>query len=114
MRIGEVIGKVTLGASDPMMVGGRMLIVQPFDPPSLRDKVQGGEGVSTSEPIVAYDQLGAGIGHIVGFSEGREAAMPFYPDRVAIDAYICCLLDRITYTDRAGQACAGAVGPGWR
>ena len=101
MRIGEVIGKVTMSAMDPKMVGGRMLIVRPFDPPSLRRQVEGAPPASASEPIVAYDELGAGPGHIVGFSEGREGAMPFHPDRVAVDAYICCLLDRVTYTDGA-------------
>lgn len=111
MRIGEVIGKLTMSAMDPKMVGGRMLIVQPFDASSLRSHVAGGDVASTGEPVVAYDQLGAGMGHIVGFSEGREATMPFYPDRVAIDAYICCLLDRITYTDRAGQAKADGTAP---
>ncbi len=101
MRIGEVIGKLTMCAMDPKLIGGRMLIVRPFDPPSLRRQVEGAPAESTSEPLVAYDELGAGIGHIVAFSEGREGAMPFHPDRVAVDAYICCLMDRVTYTDGA-------------
>jgi len=90
--MGEVIGRVTLSIADKKMIGGRFLIVQPYDPNSLRHNQP-----SRSEPLVVYDELGAGMGERVGFSEGREAAMPFYPDRVAIDSYVACLLDEITY-----------------
>ena len=99
MRIGEVIGRVTLSVADPMLIGGKMLIVQPHDPASLRSAASGGHQPSTSEPIVAYEQIGTGPGSLVGFSEGREAAMPFWPERVAIDAYICCILDNVTYDE---------------
>jgi microcompartment protein CcmK/EutM len=99
VRIGEVIGKVTLNIADPKMIGGRFLIVRPDDPRSLRS----GE-LSKSEPVVVYDELGANIGQKVSFSEGREAAMPFYPDNVAIDCYIACLLDEITLEGGSGEA----------
>lgn len=92
MRIGEVIGKVTLNISDRKMVGGRFLIVQPHDPESLPAGKPG-----KSEPVVVYDQLGANIGQLVSFSEGREAAMPFHPDPVALDCYLACLLDEVVY-----------------
>ena len=83
MRIGDVVGRLTLSKCDPKMIGGRFLIVQPHDPKSLRE-----------------DRPGKGevVGDRVAFSEGREAAMPFYPDRVALDAYLVCLLDSVTYT----------------
>jgi ethanolamine utilization protein EutN len=92
VRMGEVIGKLTLSIADEKLIGGRLLIVQPYDPESLRRNEPG-----TSEPLVVYDELGAGLGERVGFSEGREAAMPFYPDPVAIDSYVACLLDEVTY-----------------
>ena len=93
MRIGDVVGRLTLSKCDPKMIGGRFLIVQPHDPKSLREDRPGG-----GEIVVVYDQLGGRAGDRVGFSEGREAAMPFYPDRVALDAYLVCLLDSVTYT----------------
>jgi microcompartment protein CcmK/EutM len=77
-----------------MMVGGRFLLVQPHDPQSLRKGTK-----SKSEPVIVYDRLGAGLGHKVGFSEGREAACPFHPERAAIDAYLACILDEVTYSD---------------
>ena len=92
MRIGEVIGRVTLNQCDEKFIGGRFLIVQPHDPQSLREGKMGKGAV-----VVVYDELGAGPGQRVGFSEGREGAMPFWPDRVAVDAYLACLLDDVTY-----------------
>lgn len=94
MRIGEVIGRVTLSLCDPKMIGGRFLIVRPDDPKSLREETRG-----KGEIVVVYDELGAAEGQRVSLSEGREAAMPFHPDRVAIDAYLACLMDEITYDD---------------
>ncbi len=92
MRIGEVIGKVTLSVCDPKFIAGRFLIVRPNDPKSLREGTQGRGSV-----VVVYDELGADVGQQVSFSEGREGAMPFWPDRVAVDAYLACLLDEVTY-----------------
>jgi len=94
VRIGDVIGKVTLSLSDPKFAGGRFLVVRPNDPESLREGTPG-----KGEVVVVYEELGANMGDKVGFSEGREAAMPWYPDRIAIDAYLACLLDEVTYED---------------
>ena len=92
MRIGEVIGRVTLSRCDAKFVGGRFLIVQPHTPDSLRRNEMG-----DGEVVVVYDELGGRQGDRVSFSEGREGAMPFYPDRVAVDAYLACLLDDVHY-----------------
>lgn len=94
MRIGEVIGRITLNLCDPKMIGGRFLIVQPDDPESLRE-----DKLGKGEVIVVYDELGADVGQQVSFTEGREGAMPFWPDHVGVDAYLACLLDEVTYDD---------------
>lgn len=92
MRIGEVIGRLTLSRSDEKLLGGRFLMVRPHDPASLREGQIGG-----GEIVIAYDELGARVGDRVSFSEGREAAMPFHPTPVAVDAYVACLIDAVTY-----------------
>jgi ethanolamine utilization protein EutN len=54
------------------------------------------EGSSArGEDVVVFDNLGAGPGALIGFSEGREAANPFGKDKTPVDAYCACLLDRI-------------------
>jgi len=44
---------------------------------------------------VAWDDLGAGDGQIVAFSEGGEAAQPFRPQEKPIDAYVAAIIDRL-------------------
>lgn len=90
MRIGEVIGRLTLSVADPGLRGGRFLVIRPHDPASLREDRMG-----VGEIVIAYDEIGAGAGDRVAFSEGREAAMPFHPKPVAIDAYVACLVDSV-------------------
>src|SRR5207245_2243708 len=71
------------------LVGGRFLLVQVMD----RFALAGGKRKST-ESLIVYDHLGAGDGDLIAFTESREAAMPFYPEkRVPLDAYNAAILD---------------------
>ena len=91
MRIGKVVGRVTLQASYETLVGGRYLIVEVQDRFALA-----GEKRKTSEYLVAYDHLGARDGDFIAIAESREACMPFYPEkRVPLDAYNAAILDRV-------------------
>lgn len=91
MRIGKVIGRLTLSSVHDSLVGGRYLIVEVQDrfalvgkPPKARDSV------------IVYDHFGAGEGDTIAFTESREATMPFYPEkRVPLDAYNCAILDAV-------------------
>ena len=90
MRIGEVIGTVTLSRVHPQLVGTQWSVVTPL---SLEQLVEGKAG--TAEEVVLYDEFSAGIGEWVSFSEGAEAAMPFYPNVKPVDAYCAAILDTI-------------------
>jgi microcompartment protein CcmK/EutM len=90
MRIGEVIGTVTLNRRHPSLAGGRFKLVVPL---SLADLV--GKGGGPAEELTVYDELGAGVGHQIAFSEGREAAQPFHPAVKPIDAYCAAILDTV-------------------
>lgn len=96
MRLGTVIGRVTLSKTVPAYEGGRYLIVNPFD----RDHFQQGsepiEGLSKQPSLVVYDDIGAGVGQTIGFIEGREAASPF-ENPTPIDAINAALVDHIFY-----------------
>ena len=89
MRIGKVVGRVTLQASYKTLVGGRFMIVEVQD----RFSLAGGKR-KTNEFVVVYDHLGAGDGDTIAFSESREACMPFYPEKIVpLDAYNSAILD---------------------
>ena len=90
MRIGEVIGTVTLNRHHPSLTGGRIKLVVPL---SLDDLTEGG-GEPAGE-IAVFDELCAGVGHRIAISEGREAAVPFYPEVKPIDAYNAAILDNV-------------------
>ena len=89
MRIGKVIGRLTLSPVYETLVGGRFLIVE------VQDRfVLAGKPRKTKEAVVVYDHLGAGDGDLIAFTESREATMPFYPEkRVPLDAYNAAILD---------------------
>jgi microcompartment protein CcmK/EutM len=53
---------------------------------------------------VVYDELGAGVGHRIAITEGREAAQPFYPEVKPIDAYCSAILDDVTLRPAASGA----------
>jgi ethanolamine utilization protein EutN len=90
MRIAEVIGTVTLSRAHPSLLGGRWVIGVPFSLKALRQN-----GEPDGEDLVIFDNLGAGSGSKIGFSEGGEAAVPFLPERKPVDAYCACILDTI-------------------
>lgn len=94
MRIGEVVGTVTLNRCHPALSGGRFKLVVPLSLADLR-----GKGGEPAGEIAVYDELGAGVGSRIAISEGREAAQPFYPDVKPIDAYNAAILDTIRLED---------------
>jgi microcompartment protein CcmK/EutM len=91
MRIAEVIGTVTLSRVHPTLAGYRWILGVPYSLKALKAGLQG-----DGEDVVILDQLGAGVGDQIGFSEGVEAAAPFHPQRKAVDAYCACILDSVS------------------
>lgn len=97
MRLGAVIGRVTLSKTIDELHGARWLIVSPF----TREHFQKGEdtpaGLSKDPSLVVYDNLGGHLGQTIGFVEGREAAQPF-DKPTPIDAINAALVDNIFYS----------------
>ncbi len=97
MRLGTVIGRVTLSKTVPALHGARWLLVSPF----TREHFQRGSatppGMSSDPSLVVYDSIGGGVGETIGFVEGREAAQPF-DGPTPIDAINAALVDDIFYS----------------
>jgi len=92
MRIGDVIGTVTLNRAHPSMTGASFKLVTPLSWDNLADRWD-----ERLEEIAVYDELGAGLGSRIAISEGREAAMPFHPEIKPVDAYNAAILDTLNY-----------------
>jgi len=94
MRLGKVIGRVTLNQMIPAFEGGRWLVVNPY----TRDQFQNGdtppEGLSDEPSLVVFDALGGDVGQTIGFIEGREASAPFSKP-TPVDAINAALVDTV-------------------
>jgi len=100
MRLARVIGSVTLSPSHPAIQGGMLRLLVPLAAGDLA------RGDGSAEPLVAWDPLGAGVGQVVAFSEGGEAAQPFRPLLKPVDAYVAAIVDSLDL--QAAEAAAPA------
>lgn len=94
MRIGHVIGRVTLSHFDAALKGGRWLIVHPVEPAELNTACARRPALGPGYGPVVYDNLGAGEGDIVGYVEGTEATAPFASD-IPIDALCVAIIESL-------------------
>ena len=91
MRLGIVRGHLTLTPAVESYRGRTLIIVEPVTMENLRAK----NGKGGGKALNAVDELGAAEGQMIAFTEGREAANPFWPDRVPVDAYCSLIVDSI-------------------
>lgn len=97
MRIAQIIGRVTLSIQDPSFKGGRWLMANPLDAAQINNSCGKAPALSAQPSLVTYDDLGAGLGDIVGIVEGAEATAPFdYP--IPIDAITVAIFDSLSHT----------------
>jgi microcompartment protein CcmK/EutM len=96
MKLGTVIGRVTLSQTVPALIGARWLIVSPFTREHFQRGTESLTGMSKEPSPIVYDDLGGGVGQTIGFIEGREAAAPF-DQPTPIDAINAALVDEIFY-----------------
>jgi microcompartment protein CcmK/EutM len=91
MRLGIVRGKVTLNLAVDAFRGKPLVVLEPV----TMDNLRAGNGLGGGKSLVAINSIGAGIGQLVAFTEGREAANPFWPDKVPVDAYCSVIVDSV-------------------
>ncbi|QDT62910.1 EutN/CcmL family microcompartment protein [Calycomorphotria hydatis] len=95
MKIGQVIGSVTLSTEHAAIRGGRWRLVVPLTAEGIA-----GDAAGRGEPFVMYDEWNVGEGSLVAIGEGPEAAAPFLPDIKPIDAYNAAILDAVEIQDK--------------
>jgi microcompartment protein CcmK/EutM len=93
MILARTIGTVTLSKSHPSLSGATLILFESLDSiDRLNDSPLGGE------TQVAWDLCSSGNGDLVAIAEGPEAAQPFRPKVVCIDASIVALIDHVELT----------------
>ncbi len=83
MQIARVIGTVVSTVKNQSLEGRKFLIVQTLDS-DLKPK---------GSPQIALDAVGAGIGELVFWCRGKEAAFPFKRDETPTDCTIVGIID---------------------
>ena len=97
MKIGTVIGRVTLSRSVDSLRGGRFLVVSPFSREQFMAGLDAPAGMGKDPSLVVYDSLGANVRQVIGYEEGREAAQPF-DEPTPVDAINAALVDEMFYS----------------
>ena len=62
MRLGTVIGRVTLNQTVPPLIGARWLIVSPFTREQFQQGSDKAASLSKEPSLVVYDDLGGDVG----------------------------------------------------
>ena len=101
MKLGTVIGRVTLSKSIDLLKGGRFLVVSPFNREQFAQGINAKPGMGTDPSLVVYDDIGGGVGDVIGYEEGAEAAQPFEVSP-PIDAINCALVDEMFFNPWKG------------
>jgi ethanolamine utilization protein EutN len=96
MKLGTVIGRVTFSKVEPSLVGGRFLVVSPFGREQFAAGLDAPLTLSKEPSLVVYDAIGGGVGQVIGYEEGREAAQPFARP-TPVDALNAALVDELFY-----------------
>jgi carbon dioxide concentrating mechanism protein CcmL len=101
MKLGTVVGRVTLSKAVDSLKGGRFLLVSPFGREQFAAGLNAPVSMSKDHSLVVYDDLGADVRQVIGYEEGREAAQPF-TQPTPVDAINTALVDEIFYSPWQG------------
>jgi microcompartment protein CcmK/EutM len=96
MKLGTVIGRVTLSKTVQSLEGGRFLIVSPFSREQFAAGLDAPTSMGQDPSLVVYDAIGGAPRHVIGYVEGREAAQPF-EQSTPVDAINVALVDEMFY-----------------
>jgi ethanolamine utilization protein EutN len=85
MMIGKVIGNVWATRKNEALSGCKLMVVEPLRYP----------GHAQAGPLVAVDQIGAGVGELVLVVSGSSARVSVGSGRQPIDHVIVGIVDRL-------------------
>ena len=93
MRIGIVRGSVVLTRSVEVLKGTRLLVVEPVTAANLA----AGNNEGGGKALIVADHLAPAQGQAIAFTEGREAANPYWPLSAPVDAYSALIVDSVDF-----------------
>jgi microcompartment protein CcmK/EutM len=100
MRLGVVRGHVVLSTGVESLRGTRLLVVEPVTAQNLAAGAREGGG----KCLIVADRLAPLRGQRVAFVEGREAANPYWPGEVPVDAHTSLIVEHADFRPPSGGA----------
>jgi hypothetical protein len=97
----NLIGRLTLSRSVETLKGGRFLVVSPFSREQYAAGLSAKPGMGKDPSLVVYNNLGGGVGQVIGYEEGREATLSF-DQPTPIDAINSALVNEMFYSPWKG------------
>lgn len=97
MIVGRVTGAVVSTQKAKLLVGQKLLVVEPCRVEGERTKKLAGTG----RTLVAIDALGAGVDDVVLLTQGSSARMTPATKELPIDAVVVGIVDTVSVKDRA-------------
>ena len=91
MQLGTVIGNVWATRKHEELNGCKLMIVEPYDYP----------GHDRPSPVVAVDQIGAGVGEVVLVVSGSSARVSVGGGNGPIDHVIVGIVDKVELNEAA-------------
>jgi microcompartment protein CcmK/EutM len=88
-----VRGCVVLSQAIPALKGTRLLVIEPVTAGNLSAK----NGMGGGKCLIAADHLAPATGQMIAFTEGREAANPYWPQDTPVDAYTALIVDGVDF-----------------
>ncbi len=87
MQLARVIGTVVSTVKNKSLTGRKIMLVQNLDETLA----------PIGQPLVALDAVGAGVGELVFWCQGKEASFPFKRDPTPTDCTIVGIVDSDSY-----------------
>ena len=93
MRIGIVRGCVVLSRSVEALKGIRLLVVEPV----TAENLAAGNNEGGGKALIVADHLAPARGQSIALTEGREAANPYWPLNVPVDAISALIVESVDF-----------------
>jgi microcompartment protein CcmK/EutM len=100
MRLGIVRGHVVLNQAIEALRGTRLLVVEPVTAENLEAR----NGKGGGKALIAADHLAPEVGGMIAFTEGREAANPYWPKGAPVDAYSALIVESVDFNPPSREA----------
>ncbi len=93
MELARVLATVVCERKSPGLEGVKLLVVQPLD----------AKLAETGDKLVVADRFSAGVGQVVWWVGGREAALALPQTFVPVDAAVVAIADHVTAEGRTAR-----------